>query len=101
MKPAERDDLLIRLDVRTENIEKTTDKQEKHLARLNGRVIDNRINVDRNYRRLNTLEDLVDKVVQNGVPLKLSRKQVLGGGTGLAGVVVALLVAFGNAQGWW
>ena len=38
MKPAERDDLLIRIDVRTENIEKVTTLQEKHLARLNGSV---------------------------------------------------------------
>lgn len=38
MKPAERDELLIRVDERTENIEKVTTLQEKHLARLNGQV---------------------------------------------------------------
>lgn len=38
MKPADRDELLIRLDERTEKIQKSTDLQEKHLARLNGSV---------------------------------------------------------------
>ena len=35
MKPTERDDLLIRLDERTNNIWKLTEKQEEHLAKIN------------------------------------------------------------------
>ena len=38
MKPAERDDLLIRLDERTRNIWTLTEKQENHLSKLNDRT---------------------------------------------------------------
>jgi len=38
MNQQERDELLIRIDERTKNIEEKTDKQEKHLEELNGQV---------------------------------------------------------------
>ncbi len=39
MKPGERDDLLIRLDERTQNTWRVTEKMEKHLAQINGQLV--------------------------------------------------------------
>ena len=101
MKPAERDELLVRVDERVENIERTTDKQEKHLANLNQKVAKNVLNIDRNYNRINTLEELCEKLIESGVPLRLTRKQVASGGTGVISIIVMLLVALGKTLGWW
>ncbi len=38
MKPKERDELLGRLDERTQNIWRVTERQEKHLAKQNGHI---------------------------------------------------------------
>lgn len=97
MKPTERDDLLIRLDVRTENIEKITEKQEKHLAHLNSKVIENRLNIDRNHNRVSVLE----QIAQNGTPLRLSRKQVATGGASVVGLATVVVMAIGKISGWW
>ncbi len=41
MKPSVRDELLVRLDERTQNIWTLAEKQEQHLSKLNNRVSDN------------------------------------------------------------
>ncbi len=71
MKPSERDDLLIRLDERTNNIWRSTEAQEKHLAELNGstKQIGNRVTV---------LETKVEERTVN----KISKKAIAGYGSG-------------------
>lgn len=97
MKVAERDELLIRLDVKMGLCLETLDKQEKHLAHLNNKVVDNRLNIDRNHNRIGVLEDMA----QNGTSLRLSRKQVATGSAGAGGVGIMLLMALGKISGWW
>ena len=41
MKPKERDELLVRLDERTNNIWRLTEKQEDHLSKLNDQTSKN------------------------------------------------------------
>ena len=93
MKASERDELLIRLDVRTENIEKITEKQEQHLTTLNNKVSKNLLNIDRNDKRLHQLE--------NGVNLKFSKKQLATGGTGLITLLTFIIISIGKVLGWW
>lgn len=97
MKQAERDELLIRLDVRTENIEKTTESQEKHLSGLNEKVAKNILNIDRNDKRLKGVE----QVLNGGVSLKFSRKQIAGGGISIVTVIGLGIIAIGKIFGWW
>jgi len=83
MRPQERDDLLIRIDERTNNIWNVTEKQEKHLKNLNGKVAEaiikaaeNTKDIEGNRRSIN----LVWKVlIATGV--------ISGLGGGTAGVI--------------
>ena len=54
MKPAERDNLLIRLDERTQNIWNLTEKQEAHLSKINDAIAEHTtsIAVNKNSIRL-------------------------------------------------
>ena len=52
MKQSERDELLVRLDERTINIYKLTEKQEAHLNKLNSHVSDNKAGIAKNKRIL-------------------------------------------------
>ena len=97
MKPQERDELLIRLDERTEHTDELVEKQEKHLATLNERTAKSEMNIDRNHNRLTDIEGQL----KEGLALKLSRKQVASGGVGIASVIVMVLVALGKTLGWW
>jgi len=45
MKPQERDDLLIRIDERTQNIWRLTDQQEKHLSKINDSLLKHSTNI--------------------------------------------------------
>lgn len=52
MKPKDRDELLIRLDEKSNNIWKTIEKIEAHLVRLNNSVTDNTVGRKINRRWL-------------------------------------------------
>jgi len=55
MKPSERDNLLIRLDERSQNIWKITEKMEAHLVRLNLSVANNKLGWKINRRWLGVI----------------------------------------------
>jgi len=93
----ERDELLIRLDERVGTVLITTQKQERHLAELNGRTTDSHVMANKNSNRLDVLEN----IAANGFQLKLNRKQVAVGGGGFAGAAIMMIVAFGKSIGWW
>jgi len=97
LKPQERDELLIRLDERTDNIYKLTEKQEKHLSELNDKVSKNTINVDRNDKRIVRLEECI----ANGVDLHLTKRQVTVGGASVVSLIILALTALGTILGWW
>ncbi len=79
MKASERDDLLIRLDERSCNIYKLTEKQEEHLRQINGHL-------DDHSSRLTTVETKIDERTR-----KVSKKAIAGySGGGL--LLVALTV---------
>ncbi len=67
MKPKDRDDLLIRIDERTNNIWRVTEAQEKHLEKLNGHL-------DNHSKRLTVVETKVDE----RTIAKLGRKTIWG-----------------------
>ena len=48
MKPSERDDLLGRIDERTRNIYRLTEKQEEHLAELNNNMMKHAVQISSN-----------------------------------------------------
>lgn len=100
MKADERDELLIRLDGRTKHACELTEKQEKHLMVLNDRTLKLEMNVDRNHNRITRLEDMMSKLIESGVPLRLNKKQVIGGSS-IISVIIAIAIALGTLAGWW
>ena len=94
MKPAERDDLLIRLDERTCNIWVLTERQEKHLAELNNSVA-------KNTQRLTAVETKVDERTNSSSQIRLSKKAKGVGVVGIIGVVMMATLEIGQAIGWW
>lgn len=97
MKPLQRDELLGRLDERTNNIYKLVEKQERHLAKLNENVGKNTLNIDRNHNRLTDVESSL----AGGISLKLSRKQTATGGVSIATILIMVVVGVGKVLGWW
>ena len=83
MKPRERDDLLIRLDEKVNNIWTLTEKQEQHLAKINGHLEDH-------SKRLVTVETQVNERTQS----KISKKAMAGisGGTLAVATIVYYLI---------
>jgi len=81
MKAAERDDLLIRLDERVNNIWKLTEAQEAHLSRINSHLEDH-------SRRIAITETLQKE--RN----KPDKKTLSGYAAGAAAIAVALWKAF-------
>ncbi len=77
MNPKDRDELLGRLDERTQNIWRVTEQQEKHLAKQNGHI-------EGLMERVTTVETKVDE----RTTAKLGRKTVWG----ISGGGVLLLV---------
>ncbi|KKN78429.1 hypothetical protein LCGC14_0349610 [marine sediment metagenome] len=73
MKPAERDELLVRLDERTEAIKDTTERQEEHLEKMNGRLRD----VENKQSRLKGILIGLGVLGSGGVGMGIS--QLLGG----------------------
>ena len=73
MKPSERDDMLIRIDERTKNIWRVTEKQEEHLERINGHL-------DDHSRRI-TITETLQK--ERNKPSKKSKAGWITGGIGL------------------
>jgi len=84
MKPTERDDLLIRIDERTNNIWRVTEEQEKHLARINNHL-------DDHSKRITIVETLQKE-------RNRPNKKTMGG---IGGIIAAILAAIGKAYGWW
>ena len=93
MKADERDQLLIRIDERTNNIWTLTERQEKHLAELNSSVA-------RNVNRISVLETKVDERSVSPVAYKMSKKAMGGYGSGVVGVLT-IIYYIGQARGWW
>jgi len=94
MKPTERDSLLIRLDERSKNIYNLSEKQERHLAELNNKVAKNVADIAVNCSRL-------DYLTTNSVSVRLSRKQVIVGGSSVAPFVALVLIELGKLLNWW
>ena len=90
MKPSERDELLVRLDERTINIYRLNEKQERHLSELNDRVAKNTINISNNNQKLD-----------QGLGLKISKGQKIGGSTGIITLLALAITALGKSLGWW
>ncbi len=97
MKPSERDELLGRLDERTDNTLKLVERQEKHMSQINDKVSKNQINIDRNHNRLTDVESHLS----GGLSIKFSKKQKASGGVGIASLVALVLTALGKVLGWW
>ena len=84
MKPTERDDLLIRIDERTNNIWRVTEVQEKHLAKINSHLEDH-------SKRITIVETLQKE------RSRPSKKSISGAGA----LILAILASIGKAYGWW
>jgi len=97
MKVLERDELLIRMDERQKQILDMNIRQESHLQNLNSKVADNVLNIATNRQRLTVLE----KCIEEGVPIRMSRRQILIGGTSISSVLGALIALIGKWSGWW
>ena len=80
-----------RIDEKTNNIWRLTEKQEKHLERLNGHL-------DSHSGRLITLET---KLEERTVPKHKRSKKIITGYSGIVLVVVTLVYYLGQARGWW
>ena len=93
MKANERDELLIRLDEKVNNIYSLTEKQEKHLRDLNSTVSKNATGIADHGYRLNTIE--------TGVNLKFSKRQIAFGSGSMVTIIIALITAIGKSLGWW
>ena len=52
MLTKDRDELLGRLDERTRNIYTLTEKQEKHLEKINGAITEQRVKIEKNTVRI-------------------------------------------------
>ncbi|MCK5016408.1 MAG: hypothetical protein KAS32_04975 [Candidatus Peribacteraceae bacterium] len=63
MKPAERDDLLIRLDERSRNIYKLVEAQEQHLKDLNDSTAENTTGVAVNKSGIRRIYWLIGMVI--------------------------------------
>jgi len=87
MKPLERDELLVRLDEKSNNIYHLVEKQERHLAELNNKVAKNVLNIDRNSNRIASLENLIT----SGVSLKLNKRQVTIGSAGVIAIITTIV----------
>ena len=98
MKPKERDELLGRLDERTINIYQLTEKQERHLDKLNGHL-------DEHSKRLANTEGEVRrvelKIDERTVPKHKRSKKIITGYSGIILVVMTLVYYLGQAKGWW
>ncbi|HUV46150.1 MAG TPA: hypothetical protein VMW45_03675 [Dehalococcoidia bacterium] len=90
LTPTNRDELLIRLDERTNNIWTLTEKQEEHLAKINNHL-------DDHSKRLTIAETQLAERTSS----KVSKKAVAGYGGGTAVVVSTLVLAIGQIMGWW
>ena len=99
MNVKERDELLIRIDERQQNILTLTMAQEKHLRTLNSKVASNMLNIDRNDKRLIRVEACID----SGVPykIKLTKKQMMAGGGTAIPLTTMVLYGLGHLVGWW
>ena len=97
MNVAERDDLLIRMDERQKQIFDMNMMQERHLSELNAKVVHNVIKIAANEGRILTVE----RILEQGVPLKLTKKQIAAGGGSILTVVSSLVLAAGKLAGWW
>jgi len=97
LNPSDRDELLIRVDERLKYTCELTEKQEGHLSTLNDRVAENALNIDRNDKRINQIE----RVVENGVPMRLSKKQLAASGGSLATIIASAMLIIGKSLGWW
>ena len=90
LTPTNRDELLIRLDERTNNIWTLTEKQEGHLGKINSHLEDH-------SKRLTIAETQLAERTSS----KVSKKAVAGYGGGTAVVVSTLVLAIGQIMGWW
>ena len=97
LKPGERDELLIRMDERQKQIYDMNMQQEKHLSDLNSKVVHNIVKLANHSEKIFTIE----KILEQGVPLKLTKKQMAAGGGSVLTIVGSLLIALGKLAGWW
>lgn len=96
LKAGERDELLIRMDERQRQIYEMNLLQEKHLSDLNSKVVHNMLKIASNENRIYNVE----KILEQGVPLRLTKKQMTAGGGSIVTIVASLLFAIGKAAGW-
>ena len=96
MEEEKRDELLIRIDERQKQILELNVRQEKHLSDLNSKVNLNVIKLVSHDGRLAS----IDKILEIGIPLRLTKKQYAAGGGSLLTILATLMLAVGKALGW-
>jgi len=97
MDAKSRDELLIRMDERQKQIFNMNMLQEKHLSDLNSKVVHNVVKITTNENKILNIERILDE----GIPLKLTKKQVVAGSGSIVTIVASLLLAVGKLVGWW
>ena len=97
MDAKSRDELLIRMDERQKQIFNTNMLQEKHLSDLNSKVVHNVVKITTNENKILNIE----RILEEGIPLKLTKKQMVAGSGSIVTIVASLLLAVGKLVGWW
>ncbi|MBU0650739.1 hypothetical protein KKC59_02400 [bacterium] len=97
MDAKSRDELLIRMDERQKQIFNMNMLQEKHLSDLNSKVVHNVVKITTNENKILNIERILDE----GIPLKLTKKQIVAGSGSIVTIVASLLLAVGKLVGWW
>lgn len=87
MLPAERDELLIRIDEKV----KALPKMEHHLEKINGHMEDH-------SKRITVIE--VERKVEKEKQ-RVSKKAKVGYGTGVLSIMFLVVNAIATQQGWW
>jgi len=93
MNESQRDELLIRLDERTITIREISTKNEKHLADLNNKVVENARNIALLAGRTDNLE--------RGLTVKFTKTQGIAGGVGISSIAGSVILLVGKSLGWW
>ena len=97
MNAQERDNLLIRMDERQQSILKLIEEQETHLRELNNRVAKNVLDIFRNSLKVVEIE----KCITDGVPIRVTKRQTIIGGTSAMTFFSLLLALIGKINSWW
>lgn len=100
MKVNERDELLVRLDEKTNNIYALNEKQERHLSEINGHLADHSKRLADTEGEIRRVEQKVDERTESHIS-KMSRKVKFGWVSGAIVLIATLVLTIGPLAGWW